>query len=477
MKTPILNVDYILTIIQNEDKVELKKHDIIHKYTDLITSLDELVDDESCTISQMEKKLFSLIPYTTGSYMYFYPFEYDSSYVERVSLPSRITPQKYNEEINKCKSEEEKRQYIKRLKLNFVSEAYRYIMALEYWRTMNELTKRRDVKMYSMEIIGHFKFDFNINEDVKAVVRTNFGYGSASSFTLKLTYKGIDIIPYSHIVEYYYAKAVDIIRCTESYEPVRKNWEEVMSLVVNASNEAKISSNNFITKFIIDECRKMISELRNLSNNYWNFHYQLAMNRHSDLRIRYVNDFDNRRRDLYKIYPDEVAFTFKCEKISGALHFLDNLLNQAEYIPEIGQYIDELKSMNINLIPQIDYRNSTLKTEIRFKESEKYILENQKSAAEMQMEPHNENIKNILEERKKEKEDKGEIYNEYLLKRQVEEEYYNNHEYVNSLKENIDDLTKKITELSKDIDMRSNFKKMLDDCKALIEEKVNSSVA
>lgn len=472
-----LNKDYILTIVKTGEQVELIEQKIVHNYKDLIDFLKQQVENDRYSIFQMEDKFFSSIPDPNVGFSYLYPYSYTSSYVDYVFCPSRIDQKEFKTELNKKDSETSKRLYEEYLKRNFVDKASRFIMAFEYNQTLDKIRESHEVKMYSSDLIGWTIFNFNINEDVQVNVRTNFGYGSSSYFTLLLKYKGINIIPYSHIVEYYYANAIDIIRCTESYSPIRENWKRAMTLVIDAANAAMISSDSFINKYIIEECRKMITELRILNSDSKCFYDRISTVSHSNLKIYNVRDIDGYRRELYEIYPDEVLFTFRCEKVSGALHFLDNLTSQAEYIPEIETLITELKSMNRNLIPEIDCRIPQIENQIKEAELKKQVLENEKSEINKEIEPHIKIIENIKEERKRQKEQKGETVYGWILSNEITQEYKNKNEDFKDLQDKLYVISDMISKLSTEIIRRSEFKKMLLGCRELIEEKVLSTVA
>ena len=47
--------------------------------------------------------------------------------------------------------------------------------------------------MYSTDQIGWKDFEYKVNEDITAYIKTNFGYGVASYFFCNLKYKDIKI--------------------------------------------------------------------------------------------------------------------------------------------------------------------------------------------------------------------------------------------------------------------------------------------
>ena len=181
----------------------------------------------------------------------------------------------------------------------------------------------------------------------------------------------------------------------------------------------------------------------------------------------------------YGIYPDEVVFTFKCEKLTGALLFLDNLNRQVEFIPVIQKYIDELKSMNTNLVSEIDQRIPLINKEIANAENKKSVLNNRRKEIDDKLEPHKTIIKEEVERIKKEKEKKaaGGYVSVYEIERNVSGAYYEKNKEYRELKDQYDEVESEIGSLNSEIWSRESFIKRLNECRKLIEEKVISNVA
>ena len=475
-----LNKDYILSLVSNKGSISIIRETIEHRYEKVIEYLKGKVKDDKFTIFQMEDYFFSAISSELNrenGYNYIYPYSYNTYDVFGISC-YRTDEKKYNEKISKL-SISEKKNYSLSEKKSFVARVTRYVYALEYYRTLNMLLRQDKVKMCSLEEIGWKSHVFRINDDVKVDLWTNFGYGRSSYFLIKLTYKDIDIIPYTHIVNYYYANIVDIIRCTESFYPERHNWEPVMSLVADAANSANQSTSAFIKRYIIEECRTMVSELRRLYDNPQFIYNKISKLHHEHLSIINVRDRSRGEEAEYGIYPDEVVFTFKCEKLTGALQFLDNLNRQVEFIPVIQKYIDELKTMNTNLVSEIDQRIPLIKKEIDNAENKKKILNNRIKEIDEKLKPHKTEIKEEVEriKKKKEKEAAGGFVNVYVIEREVTDALYNNNREYRELKDQYDEIDNEIRMLNSEVWSRESFINRLNDCRKLIEDKVISSVA
>lgn len=480
MDKPELNKDFILSLESNKGKISISRETIEHRYKKVIEYLKGKINDVKFTIFQMEDYFFSAISSELNrkdGYNYIYPYSYNTYDVFGISC-YRTDEKKYNEEISKL-SISEKKNYSLKKKKSFIAKASRYIEALEYYRTLNMLLRQDKVKMCSLEEIGWKSHVFRINDDVKVDLWTNFGYGRSSYFLIKLTYKDIDIIPYTHIVNYYYANTVDIIRCTESFYPERHNWEPVMNLVADAANSANQSTSTFVKRYIIEECRTMVSELRRLYDNPQFIYNKISKLHHDHLSIINVRDRSRGEEAEYGIYPDEVVFTFKCEKLTGALMFLDNLNRQVEFIPVIQKYIDELKTMNTNLVSDIDQKIPLIQKEINNAENKKNTLNNRKKEIDEKLKPHKTIINEKVERIKKEKEEEaaGGYVSVYEIERKVINEQYEKNSEYKKLKDQYDVIDNEIRLLNSGIWSRESFIKRLNDCRKLIEDKVVSSVA
>lgn len=485
----ILNRDYILAIIAkaNESQWVVQKVPIVRTHIELMDFLNERINDDSYSIFDMEEKFFSLLSLSPSiyGYDYIYPYSYNNSFIEGAHRPIRTSPEKFDAKLKELREkykddqeyENEKNYYQRRIKSTFIREAERLIWSIDYYRTLNELKTRRDVKMYSLDTIGWRNFTFNINDDLQVVVDTNFAYGLSSYFTVKINYKGFDIIPYSHIVNYYYANVSEIIRCTESFNPERNNWEYLIEKIVDVANTAVTSSDSLIKKYITDECEKTIRELNNLIKDPNTFCKDILHTIH-DLHglINVRNSFDYERK-MYGIYPDEMSFTFLCEKVSGALLFMDNLNKQSSFIPELNKYIEELKLMNKDVALKIDRYIPSIEKQIKKDKLKKGKFEKIKNDIDKKIEPHNKKINILVASKIKEKKKKKEITIESIILQEIKNDYIVKHEDYKCLCDEEKRVSEEISKLSEGIRCRSNYKDMLHKCRELIEEKVFSKVA
>lgn len=80
---------------------------------------------------------------------------------------------------------------------------------------ISEAESNLNIKIFSHDIVGFNHIIYDIDDDVKVRVDTNFGYGPTSSyFFLTIKYKDIILIPYSDLVHFYYASMKSLIAHT-----------------------------------------------------------------------------------------------------------------------------------------------------------------------------------------------------------------------------------------------------------------------
>ena len=220
----------------------------------------------------------------------------------------------------------------------------------------NDLRKDPTVLAYSHRRVGWATPEFNLNDDIKVVYLTNFGYGSASYFFLQIYYKGIGILPYSHWVHYRKASTHDIIRYTREYHLMNQEWMKAMAFTADTYNAAVSNPATFVQKNILNEVEEMVSGLE-------------AIHRSSNYRVQesFFNPYS------IVITGDDLV-RFKGEKISGALDFLDQLQTLMPITDKVGSYIRRIMNCNFSVTNElksaISYKKKTLEAILKSIEKE-----------------------------------------------------------------------------------------------------------
>lgn len=135
---------------------------------------------------------------------------------------------------------------------------------LDKYNKLNE--QNQEIVAFSHRRHGFSFPEFQLNDDFKVVFKTNFGYGQSSYFYTNITYKGIELLPFSDWIRYRFADKADIIRYTRRYPLDNNSWLMTMNFTAELFNDSVNNPNQFIEKWIISECFEMVSGLELLLN-------------------------------------------------------------------------------------------------------------------------------------------------------------------------------------------------------------------
>ena len=277
-----------------------------------------------------------------------------------------------------------------------------------------------------------------------------------------MTYKGIDILPYSAYIYYYNADIVEIMRCTRQYSTRdRDSWNTSLDFVVETANLAKEKPEKFINEFILNEIKEMYAGLVNYMNNP-DTELEKFINRGHELKNGLWN-MTSRRLTLsvdeaeYKLYKNEMSTVFKAEKITGALSFLEKLKTLTPHFPQIQNYIDGINNLNNKLRPEIEEMMENIQSDIdritrELEAEEKYLIE-----LKDKIRPYAENLDEIL---------KGKNAEE--IKELTQSFKYENPDFA-ELDEEKDKQERKISTLKSDKQGRTKLFNRLEDCAGRIE--------
>lgn len=175
--------------------------------------------------------------------------------------------------------------------------------------------------------------------------------GGSSYFFTNIRYKGIDILPYSDWIKYYYANKTDIIRYTRRHLLENNEWIKTMDFTAEIYNSSITEPENFEKRWIINEVEEMIKGLERSLNE--NKNYEVINSYfHSGLRTSLFG------RSLIR---------FKGERISGALIFLEKLKELHSICADIELYIERIMKCNMSIYPR-------LSTEIEMMQKEHFKL-------------------------------------------------------------------------------------------------------
>lgn len=355
---------------------------------------------------------------------YCLPYDYNNSYYNGVDYPQILSFKEYQEKLTELRKTLEKKikddeyyneedakaeidRYRKSLKKDFFSCCQKYIQSYDYHKTLSIIKSDSRVKMYSSDLIGWTTFEHIIDKDCIITIKTNFAYGSASYFFVNVTYKGIDILPYSDIVRYYKVNMVDFVRYTRQYIPERDNWHIALKFVEEINNLRVEDEQKFVQTWVMDEVNEMIRGLYNYNKIAYYYLDEFVKetkdkkNRSTDIQEITICNITNNEIERYDVFPSEMIIAFKVEKISSALLLLDKLAALQPIYDAVTEKIEEIKSLNRDIYKEIDPTVEKIHNEID-KSNEKLIdIENRLTDLENEIAPKKQEL-DQLEEKKKE---------------------------------------------------------------------------
>lgn len=212
----LLIVDY-LPLEKNilEDKFSLfyKKYESpIYSITDVLEASE--LEDYYIQTSIPEHKVCIL---TMSYYLYCVSFggswaELKALNMETYKMQDEHCKNMTNEALQKKQIIELKVKLLDELKLRLTA----YLLEKTYPKAQQDISKELIVA-YSHRKTGWETVNFKAGNDFSFKFATNFGYGSSSYFFLLMTYKGIEIIPYSEWITYRFAGFAENIHYSEEF--------------------------------------------------------------------------------------------------------------------------------------------------------------------------------------------------------------------------------------------------------------------
>jgi hypothetical protein len=217
------------------------------------------------------------------------------------------------------------------LKLSIYTRYALWAKALSIEAAYQECEKKVNVLAYSHRRCGWSNPVKRLTPNFTVEVKTNFGYGSVSYFYIKLTYKNIEILPFSRWVNYEHGEFSEIIRYTQKFGLDNTEWLPVMVYCKDACNLSLTDEKTFISKYVIAECEEMVAGLEKI----------LTQDSFK---------FSNGREHYPKSIKGRPLIGFRGEKISGALDFISKIL-QFKGFTSVSEFVRRIEECNRKLQP------------------------------------------------------------------------------------------------------------------------------
>ena len=394
-----VNEDFIPVVHLNGSNLEYTEIIIEKKYEYLISLIKKALKNNNLLLIEIQNTFSYIFTGEPKGYSYCFPHDYSEAFIDSADYPKIYSQEEYDSEINKVRedyinnekekvnkekeegkiddhlyqeaiervkeaAEEKVNNRIAELKNSFLKKSIRYIQAYEFYTALKKIKADESNVMYSTEIIGWTKFNYSINKNVVVNFKSNFCYGRSAYFHITLIYKGIEILSYPKLVQYYHANMLDFIDCTESFKPERHNWKPALSFVVDQSNWAVKDEDAFVQKWIIDGTNEMVLGLKEIFNSPNTVIDNLIKSNIDDSLLYAVRNITKDEIAEYEVYRHEMTIAFQAEKISGSLLLTPNLTKLCSLYPKIKSIIHEIESINREFFPQLHNAIVTLSNKI-----------------------------------------------------------------------------------------------------------------
>lgn len=224
----------------------------------------------------------------------------------------------------------------------------------------------KEILAYSHRKKGWASPEFKLKEDFSVRFKTNFGFGRSSYFFLILKFRNIEIHSYSKWVYYRYVDEQELISCTRNFKYDDRDtfsskisnkekiclmesdnhnkemtwedaWREAMKFCCEAINIACFDEIAFVQKYIVDECHRLINGLENIFSTKNANQFEFVVN----------------YSDSEKVFIQHKLIEVKGEKLSGALHFIQSILELKDIMP-VNQLVYKIEELNKAVLPNIE---------------------------------------------------------------------------------------------------------------------------
>lgn len=499
-----VNYDYIITLNKKEDgTLERVDHPITY-LNSLFDRLERMFnDDEFYDVVDMEKAILREI--SINNLNVCIPYEYHVAYINgsedggsnlityktidqqktqssfdskkaHILLTHKQRLRRKNKDLSKSKidtlaselAEKEYQAFLHEEKFKFLRQRMGYLHAYAYKMTYDRISN--NVFFISSERIGwpsnkekgNPTWIYEINEDIKVSLWSNFCYGSSSAFYIRVFYKGLQLCPYSEFVTYRYARESDILNYTRKYVLKRSSWDAAADFVLNFCNKAITDSDNFIREEITYEVRTLVQELSQIvisKEQYLKSKFETTATPNN--RFSHVADlttFNEYQLADYQKNPDEYELLFRMEKISGALRFVSSLEKFSTIFKFIRRAIVKIEDLNAEIYPELSASIIPIREEVTKLKDEVLKLSAEYELLEKKAERHYRKIE-IIQDRYKKSEDKDE----------AEKKYYKRHPELTELEDSMNKLNAELRPQRRLLCMREKFLDSLEGCKSEIE--------
>ena len=339
--------------------------------------------------------------------------------------------------------------------------AKKYILCMNLDSAIEEIRSNTNIKIHSFDTIGFNQVIYNIDENVKVWIGSNFGYGRSSYFYLTIKYKDIILIPYSDLVHFYYANMKSLIAHTKSYSCQRDSWIGLMDYVSKFVNNSRHFPERFVRDYVLNEIQIMMKGLRNIIKNPEEAFEQISTINQENVRFTTLRPFAKNEFQIYETTKKEITSVFKIEKISGALYFIENLKSFKEICLDVETVIDEIIKLNQSIAPELPPILGSIEESIkpRCKELEVIKIELKIKEARLEKLERKLDMRFLYCKSDKDQQDCKQLFNEQYPQYEL-------------LSKEVSDLKDKFYSLERYIKRRESLHERITDCQTTINKYI-----
>lgn len=351
-----INEDLVCVLKKNaSNEICVSYVEIINPFLQSLSKIEEICDNPNYGLILIAEKIksFSELKLLNAEYSYcevlYRPYQGFTANINKllnqiIDKENEIKYREKNDYNDKFDPEKERLNF-----KCFVKETLtKWIKANSINKTYRRCHEDKNILTFSHRLCGWSNPVYQLTPNFSVEIKSNFGYGNSSYFYTKLKYKNIEITPFSEWIEYEFAEFSEINRYTKSHELENRYWLEAMEFCQEACNLSIKDENEFVKKYILNECEEMVSGLEDL------FH-------------REQFSFKEKKSDNQKYSVDKSGHElveFRGEKISGALDFVSKIL-EFDRITKVQSFISRIEDCNRRIKPILIEEAEILKVKLQ----------------------------------------------------------------------------------------------------------------
>lgn len=283
----------------------------------------------------------------------------------------------------------------KYLKHTFFKELKNFLWALGYKKCIEYISAMPEAKMWSLDTCGWEAQNYPISENMRIRMNTNFGYGSSSYMDLCLTYKGVEILPYSHIIQYRYAKVMDTNQYLRSYFPDCENWEDALDFAMFLNN---MGEESFENDWLPSELRKLVEGLERVicqPKVQYAIYESMKGEKSPYINFRNLSDYEV---EGYNVRPEEILLEMQIEKTIHCMKLANNLFALSEIYSPASDIIDRLNNLASQGVSQFDEHVVKIREDLKRIAKEETAIREIISSLEKDLAPFERELARLVEE-------------------------------------------------------------------------------